>query len=106
MMLQHISLEQLQGLKNGEKFYASFSPTSPAYEYEMVEDVRSYVTYRSHLVTGSWQGNKGCPVVCRAVGVKGEDGICPGCHHRVGNHPNCEQHEGLKVLCRGIHVRA
>lgn len=105
-MLQHISLEQLQGLNSGEKFWASFSPTSPAYEYEMVEDVRSYVTYRSHLVTGSWQGELGCGGVCMGRDTLSPNEICEECHHRVGNHPKCEQRSYLVVICGGKHVRA
>lgn len=107
-MLKHITLEQLQGLNSGEKFWASFSPTSPAYEYEMVEDVRSYVTYRSHLVTGSWQGELGCPSRGHAkeeVWEKVTDRVCPGCHHLVVNHPECKQFSWLVVLCEGVHKK-
>lgn len=106
--LHHISLEVLQGLPDGEEFFATFSPTSVAHRYEMVDELRKHVNHRAHEVHGAWQGDRGCTGSHNFEGGAfklSANEICPNCHHRAGNHPECELFSWITVLCGGQHVR-
>lgn len=107
-VLYHVDLETLAHLPDDAEFYASFGPVSPAHLYVMVPELRDYVIHRSYSLHGSWQGTLGCdkhqaePLEFRRVD---QDAICPGCHHRNGNHPTCERYRWLTVQCGGEHVK-
>jgi len=113
VVLQHIGLEKLQELPDDALFYASFSPTSAAHPYVMCPELRAYVHHHAHTVHGSWIGGRqhsALPPVAQ-LPVWSKDAICSdiveegGCHHRVGNHPECQAFTWITVLCGDLHGR-